>query len=46
VIVRIGRIDVRAGDTTPRPVLAPRPAAAQPGRSLSDHLAARDREFS
>lgn len=45
VIVRIGRVDVRAGDAAPRPLLAPR-AAAPSGPSLADHLAARDRELS
>jgi hypothetical protein len=46
VIVRIGRIDVRAGDVSPRPAPIPRAPAAQMGRSLADHLAARDRELS
>jgi hypothetical protein len=45
VVVRIGRIDVRA-ESAPRTVTVPRPPAVQAGRSLADHLLARDRELS
>jgi hypothetical protein len=46
VIVRIGRIDVRAGEAAPRPVPVPPRPAGPAGRSLAEHLAARDRELS
>lgn len=46
VVVHIGRIDVRAADPAPRPVVAPRQPPVQAGRSLADHLLLRDRELS
>jgi hypothetical protein len=46
VVVHIGRIDVRAADPVPRISPVPRRAPVQAGRSLADHLLARDRELS
>lgn len=46
VVVHIGRIDVRAAEPAPRTSQAPRRAPVQVGRSLADHLLARDRELS
>jgi hypothetical protein len=46
VVVHIGRIDVRAAEPAPRTVLPPRQPPVQAGRTLADHLLARDRELS
>jgi hypothetical protein len=45
VVVRIGRIEVRA-EGAPRTTAVPRQPPVQAGRSLADHLLARDRELS
>jgi hypothetical protein len=45
VVVRIGRIEVRA-ESAPRPFTVPRPPPVPAGRSLADHLHARDQELS